>query len=140
MNTQKQTILDYIRITLCEKQPCSAKSGEDCTKCKLSEAFGLINKMEDDACFAYELNLDPEYCQLDCLACIKDYLMSLVPKYLTNGDKIRKMKDEELAELLDNSQCAHCAYEGGCDENAECSRGILEWLQKDVDEDDCDKN
>lgn len=135
MNTQKQKILDYIRLTLCEKQPCNAKSAEDCNKCKLSEAFGLISKMEDDACFAYELNLDPEYCVLDCLACIKDHLMSFVPKYLTNGDKIRKMEDEELANLLDNSQCAHCAYEEGCDDNAECSRGILEWLQKEVDKD-----
>jgi hypothetical protein len=46
------------------------------------------------------------------------------------------MSDEELAELLDNSKCAHCAYEECCDDNAECSRGILERLKKDVDEDD----
>lgn len=59
---------------------------------------------------------------------------------MTNYDKIRSMSEEELAELLDNSQCAHCAYEEGCDDNAECSRGILEWLRKGVDEDACDKN
>jgi hypothetical protein len=46
------------------------------------------------------------------------------------------MSDEELAELLDNSKCAHCAYEEGCDDNAEFSTGILEWLRKDVNEDD----
>lgn len=54
---------------------------------------------------------------------------------MINVDKIRNMTDEELAEFLDNSQCAHCAYEEGCDDNAECSRGILEWLRNEVNED-----
>lgn len=39
----------------------------------------------------------------------------------SNADHIRQMTDEELADLLDNSQCSYCAYEEGCDDNAECS-------------------
>lgn len=50
---------------------------------------------------------------------------------MTNGDEIRRMSDEEIAFLLDNPPCAHCAYEEGCDDNAECSSGILEWLRKE---------
>lgn len=64
-----------------------------------------------------------------------EHIVNILKPKKTNGDRLRKMSDEELAELLDNSQCAHCAYEEGCDDNAECSRGILEWLRKKVDED-----
>lgn len=135
MSTSKQAILDYIRLTLCEKQPCNTKSGEDCNNCKLSEALGLINKMEDDACFAYELNLHPEYCELDCLACIKDHLMSLVPKYLTNADKIRQMTDEELMNILFCDRCCLClnADHENCGEPGVCMDGTYRWLKERVD-------
>lgn len=64
-----------------------------------------------------------------------EHIVNIIKPKKTNGDRLREMNDEELAELLDNSQCAHCAYEEGCDDNAECSRGILEWLRKKVNED-----
>lgn len=47
-------------------------------------------------------------------------------KVITNGDRIRQMNNEGLAELIDNSckACVKCVT--GCD--AECYSGILAWL------------
>lgn len=48
----------------------------------------------------------------------------------TNGDKIRQMSDEELAELIDNS-CKACAKDvTECD--TECVNGILAWLKQEA--------
>lgn len=58
---------------------------------------------------------------------------------MTNGDKIRAMTDEELAEFLDElSGCRLCdGYKRGvC--NSECLKGHLAWLRKEVDEDATD--
>lgn len=50
------------------------------------------------------------------------------PKHkTTNGDRIRNMTDEELAEMLCNGICKYChSYNKNCD--------ILEWLKKEVEE------
>lgn len=56
---------------------------------------------------------------------------------MTNGDRIRQMTDEELAEFLNKySDCRLCDdYNGGiC--NSECIKGHLAWLRKKVDKDD----
>ena len=56
----------------------------------------------------------------------------------TNGDKIRAMTDEELAELLEVPDCANCyAYLINCDRRqtsrANCVGKVLEWLKQEVD-------
>lgn len=53
----------------------------------------------------------------------------------TNGDRIRQMTDEELAEWLDlHGECNQCAYHPTqC--KTECNEGHLKWLRKEVDED-----
>ena len=52
---------------------------------------------------------------------------------MTNGDKIRQMTDEELADVM-QGQCACCAYQlTGCTER-ECKDGAYEWLQNVTDE------
>jgi hypothetical protein len=54
----------------------------------------------------------------------------------TNGDRIRQMTDEELAEFLNvYAGCRLCdGYKRGiC--NSECIKGFLAWLRKEVDED-----
>jgi hypothetical protein len=48
------------------------------------------------------------------------------PKVITNGDKIRQMSNEELAELFDNS-CKVCSM-GITECDVECVKGILAWL------------
>ena len=56
----------------------------------------------------------------------------------TNGDRIRQMTDEELAEWLvghDNCDiCALCSF-GTCRVESECGKGVLEWLKQEVSED-----
>lgn len=52
----------------------------------------------------------------------------------TNGDRIRQMTDEDLADIM-QGQCACCAYQlTGCTEK-ECKYGAYEWLKQEVNED-----
>lgn len=62
-----------------------------------------------------------------------------IPPIRTNGDKIRAMTDEELAEFLNKyAGCRLCdGYKRGiC--NSECVKGFLAWLRKEVREDATD--
>lgn len=59
---------------------------------------------------------------------------------MTNGDRIRQMADEELADIL-SDKCASCDYQyGRCDsEYCICREGVLVWLKKEADEDDAER-
>ena len=52
----------------------------------------------------------------------------------TNGDRIRHLTDEELAEMLDiydvDEICCYCSNQP-C--NFKCYNGIIEWLKQEVD-------
>lgn len=52
----------------------------------------------------------------------------------TNGDRIRHLTDEELAEMLDiydvDEICCYCSNQP-C--NNKCYNGIIEWLKQEVD-------
>lgn len=52
----------------------------------------------------------------------------------TNGDYIRLMTDDKLADVLE-WQCACCVYRP-VDCKSECHEGHLKWLQKDVSAND----
>jgi hypothetical protein len=56
----------------------------------------------------------------------------------TNGDRIRQMTDEELAEMLLLSTCYFgcnkCKYHGKCNGKS-CTEAALEWLKQEVSED-----
>ena len=57
---------------------------------------------------------------------------------MTNGDRIRAMSDEELLTAI-GTGCYRCAYRNGeCDSGygEGCIAGNLEWLKKDVSEND----
>lgn len=57
----------------------------------------------------------------------------------TNGDKIRRMTDEELAEWIlekdDNWEniCKQCKTDTYCEDDIDCKIAILNWLQKEVE-------
>lgn len=60
---------------------------------------------------------------------------------MTNEDKLRKMKDEELAEFLETScGCSVCLLDytaGQClgyHSRKECVENKIKWLKKDVTE------
>ena len=54
---------------------------------------------------------------------------------MKNGDLIRSMTDEELAELLRDTQCNSCAWQGNdCDYADECKADKLEMLKQECDE------
>lgn len=47
---------------------------------------------------------------------------------MTNGDRIRKMDDEELSMFLGlNSECATCPAHKACHHDS-CREAFLEWL------------
>ena len=53
----------------------------------------------------------------------------------TNADRIRKMNDDELAELLRDTQCNTCAWQGNdCDYADECKAEKLEMLKQECDD------
>ena len=53
----------------------------------------------------------------------------------TNADYIRSMTDEELAELLRDTQCNTCAWQGNdCDYADECKAEKLEMLKQECDD------
>lgn len=55
---------------------------------------------------------------------------------MTNGDRIRKMTDEELAEMFDiyeiDEVCNCCAYHHNNSCHNRCYAGILEWLKQEA--------
>ena len=54
------------------------------------------------------------------------------PRIITNGDKIRKMSDEELAELLgDNMNCPTCPAFKDCHHEV-CKISLLGWLKHEA--------
>lgn len=56
-------------------------------------------------------------------------------KPMTNADKIRTMTDEELAELLRDTQCNSCAWQGNdCDYADDCKAEKLEMLKQECDD------
>lgn len=54
----------------------------------------------------------------------------------SNGDKIREMTDEELAEwLAEHGNCRVCAwYKRECVKHVTCKRGVAEWLRKEAED------
>ena len=53
----------------------------------------------------------------------------------TNGDRIREKTDDELAELLRDTQCNACAWQGNdCDYAGECKAEKLEMLKQECDD------
>lgn len=54
---------------------------------------------------------------------------------LSNGDRIRSMSDEELAEVISGlGDCDTCyLYHRRCSMNTSCKDAVLEWLRKEAD-------
>ena len=53
---------------------------------------------------------------------------------MTNGDRIREMPDEELANfLLENVDCYSCTmHKPGC--SIDCERSMLEWVREEAND------
>ena len=62
----------------------------------------------------------------ECDMCNKKYF-----EPNTNADRIRNMKDEELAELLRDYQCNTCDFSGFCEETDKCKEEIFKWLKQE---------
>lgn len=56
---------------------------------------------------------------------------------MTNGDKIRTMSDEELADVM-QGQCTCCAYRLNRCADKECKDGVYEWLKQEENDNEQD--
>lgn len=71
-----------------------------------------------------------------CAGCMND--SSKRRAGMTNGDKIRAMTDEELAEFLDDvAGCGVCVLNGrgNCRHKCDCIQYIKKWIKQEVSED-----
>jgi hypothetical protein len=59
-------------------------------------------------------------------------------RIVTNGDKIRAMTDEELAEWLDEFGNCRCCADIPTRCHMECCSGHMEWLKQEVSENAAD--
>lgn len=58
-------------------------------------------------------------------------------KRMTNGDRIRAMTDEELAEIVRFVlDCEDCTFHGNNGCSGDCYTGAISWLKKAVKVDD----
>lgn len=70
---------------------------------------------------------------ITALAICREHEEAKKPK--TNGDRIRQMTDEELADVL-QGQCICCAHQlKGCTEKV-CKDGAYKWLKQEVQDND----
>ena len=57
---------------------------------------------------------------------------------MTNGDKLRRMTDEELAEMLQLNDCENCPeYYHNCGARM-CRQAFLAWLKQEAPSDGID--
>lgn len=72
----------------------------------------------------------------DCVSAHKRRMLEDKFEPMTNGDKIRKMNDEELAQMILDWQfepCNSCEYKGMSGKKFNCKLGVIGWLQKEVE-------
>lgn len=91
--------------------------------------------------YGYEWPINAHNSLGDCLATLYVY-QCMHKKIVTNGDRLRKMTDDELADFLDT--ITDCCYNTDCDKcpmhvadtAPQCN--IILWLKKEVIEDETD--
>ena len=57
---------------------------------------------------------------------------------MTNGDRIRQMTDEEMADAMRTSKehmCRACTFRNKYCTSDDCRKGYLEWIKKEVTDD-----
>ena len=60
-------------------------------------------------------------------------------KKISNADRIRQMTDEELADIIELSDCENCPYwHNNCGARM-CRDGFLKWLKQEVSEDETER-
>lgn len=99
-------------------------NNKTCNDCKLSRPSGKDNWVK-------------------CTKKHNDLKLATAPQcdtpYITNGDRIRAMSDEELVMVIWKSLCGFCPHNGEgnyCNKMTAktCIEVSLEWLKKEVEE------
>ena len=102
----------------------------------------LCNDIEDVACDIARITMNDVISSESRMIFdkAKEIAAEVSAKPKSNGDRIRQMTDEELAEMLDIYEvveiCQYCANVELTCIGGTCYRGILEWLKQEVKNDD----
>lgn len=92
----------------------------------VSKCFSCVHKNDYDPKFGYY------GCKLSGQEC-KGYSMfepKGKPKPMTNGDRIRRMTDEELADFITDDMCGLiCGAPLVCE--GQCKQKMLDWLKEE---------
>lgn len=108
-----------------------------CKECRYFHPVSVSDRYCGDCCIgdtknAIAINADITGC------CLFEPKQPKPQKRMTNGDRIRQMTDEELAEMLLLSTCYFgcnkCKYHSNCI-GKNCTQAALEWLKQEVSED-----
>ncbi len=70
-------------------------------------------------------------CALGIEQSCEEYRMCGSEKRQTNADRIRNMTNEELAEVI---MCPYGSVDGLCNNEENCVKCCLEWLESEVSE------
>lgn len=90
--------------------------------------LGNVGKMEHDGCVGCLYELEPEE-STHCTGCTQNAIDKYKP--MTNGDRIRRMSDEELAERINEIDC--CVIVSGHCRHKECIECVKIWLKEKVE-------
>lgn len=107
----------------------SYPSNKICPKCGTG---GYVWYLDDSEYIAKCINCGHYFCKEDFPMCVLDS----VPKRKTNGDKIRAMTDEELAEFNNGVEAEAIRRAGRFITAGDIQRGKegwLDWLKKEVE-------
>ena len=102
-----------------------------CKECRYFHPVTVSDRYCGDCCIGdtknpIAINADITGC------CLFEPKQSKKPKPLTNGDRIRQMTDEELAEFFDKiSDCQTC-IDNPSKCHVECIDSRLKWLKQEV--------
>lgn len=97
-----------------------------------SDRLERASSYSDEHWDAEERHAHKDY--VDALMCAIKALAVCRESIITNGDVIRHMSDEEMAEWITDGheQCDFCACHT-CDYASDCVKGVLQWLKKEAE-------
>ena len=103
-------------------------------RCVAKNIVDAVNQFREHLCSVHAIK---QTGQAHADARIGIYFIAGVPEnqpYRTNADRIRRMKDDELAFVL-SDKCSACSYRyAECEQEfCICTEGILKWLRTEAE-------
>lgn len=97
----------------------------------------LLDEADDIVSALYRQGANKDYKCKSLREKLKAIVTEITASPKTNGDRIRQMTDEELAEIVRFVlDCEDCTFHGNNGCSGDCYTGAISWLKKAVKVDD----